>query len=291
MYNNTFNMEFGNDFNNNFDPYYKHSFKMAKVKKIVNEARKIKSLYIETNITPPPIPGQFLMIWHPKAEEIPISISDFENGIVRLTIANVGLTTSLLNEVKIGEKIFYRGPYGKGFDLKSNSFYVAIGGGYGAAPLFYAIKKILEYKSKAIYIIGAETKFDLLFIKEIENFKIPYYIATEDGSIGYKGIVTDLFENLMNNFLKNKEYEILTCGPEKMMAKIVEIALKNKINVQACLERYMKCGFGICGSCVLEPLGLRVCIDGPVFNGKILEKTFFGKETRNQSGSRVKIDK
>jgi dihydroorotate dehydrogenase electron transfer subunit len=277
--------------NNNFDPYYKHSFKIAKVKKIVNEARKIKSLYIETNITSPPIPGQFLMIWYPKAEEIPISISDFENGIVRLTIANVGLTTSLLNEIKIDEKIFYRGPYGNGFDLKSNSFYVAIGGGYGVAPLIYAIKKILEYKSKAIYIIGAETKSDLLFIKEIEDLKVPYYIATEDGSIGYKGIVTDLFKNLIDNILKNKKYTILTCGPEKMMAKVIEIALSKGINIQACIERYMKCGFGICGSCVLEPLGLRVCLDGPVFNGKILEKTFFGKETRNQSGSRVKIDK
>ncbi|MEM3631218.1 MAG: dihydroorotate dehydrogenase electron transfer subunit [Nitrososphaerota archaeon] len=276
---------------NDFDPYCKHSFKIARVKKVVNEARKIKSLYIETNITSPPIPGQFLMVWLPGAEEIPISISDFKNGIVRLTIANVGLTTSLLSEVKIDEKIFYRGPYGNGFNLKSNSFYVTIGGGYGVAPLVYAIKKILEYNSKAIYIIGAETKSDLLFIKEIEDLEIPYYIATEDGSIGYKGVVTDLFKNLMSDFLKDEEYEILTCGPEKMMAKIVEIALKNKINVQACLERYMKCGFGICGSCVLEPLGLRVCLDGPVFNGKILEKTFFGKETRSQSGSKVRIDK
>jgi len=183
--------------------YYKHSFKVAKVKKVVNEARKIKSLYIETNIISPPIPGQFLMVWLPGAEEIPISISDFENGIVRLTIANVGLTTSLLSEVKTNEKIFYRGPYGNGFNLKSNSFYVTIGGGYGTAPLFYAIKKILEYKSKAIYIIGAETKMDLLFIKEIEDLGFPYYIATEDGSLGYKGVVTDLFKNLMNSILKD----------------------------------------------------------------------------------------
>jgi len=53
----------------------------------------------------------------------------------------------------------------------------------------------------------------------------------------------------------------------------------------------MKCGFGICGSCVLEPLGLRVCLDGPVFNGEILKKSFFGKEIRSQSGSKVRIDK
>lgn len=278
------------NFSNNFDQYYKHSFKVAKVEKVVNETRKIKSLYIKTNIISSPIPGQFLMVWLPGAEEIPVSISDFENGIIRLTIANVGLTTSLLTKINIGEKIFYRGPYGNGFNLKHNDSYIAIGGGYGVAPLIYAIKKILENKGKAIYIIGAKNKSDLLFLKEIENFGIPYYIATENGSIGYKGVVTDLLKNLIDNVFKDMQYSILTCGPEKMMTKIIEIASNKGINVQACIERYMKCGFGICGSCVLEPLGLRVCLDGPVFDGETLKKTFFGKETRLPSGKRSKVN-
>jgi len=111
-------------------------------------------------------------------------------------------------------------------------------------------------------------------------------VATEDGSEGHGGLVTELMEAE----LKGKKFEsILTCGPERMMYAVVSSGVKRGIRVQASLERHMKCGFGICGSCVLDSIGLRVCSDGPVFDGTTLLKSEFGKRKRDASGGMVKI--
>ena len=88
-------------------------------------------------------------------------------------------------------------------------------------------------------------------------------ICTDDGSYGLKGTTVDV----MSNLVRNNTFDcVYTCGPELMMKGVVEIANKNSIPVQASLERYMKCGIGICGSCCLD--SSLVCQDGTVFNGK-----------------------
>ena len=111
-------------------------------------------------------------------------------------------------------------------------------------------------------------------------------IATEDGSAGEKGLVTELSKQLLG---EGRFDLILTCGPERMMREVVRQGLEHGVRVQASLERYMKCGFGVCGSCVLDPLGLRVCVDGPVFDGALLMKTEFGELKRDASGARVPV--
>jgi len=89
--------------------------------------------------------------------------------------------------------------------------------------------------------------------------------------------------------LEENDYDqILTCGPEAMMRAVVELGSRHGIGVQACLERYMKCGIGLCGQCCID--GHRVCTDGPVFDGETLRKIKeFGKFRRDPSGRRVPI--
>ena len=109
-------------------------------------------------------------------------------------------------------------------------------------------------------------------------------ISTDDGSKGYKGLASDLAKE---EIAKEKFDQVLTCGPEIMMKKLYDIC-KN-IPFQASLERYMKCGFGICGQCCIGE-GLRVCKEGPVFDGKTLKKIQdFGIYTRDASGRKIKL--
>jgi dihydroorotate dehydrogenase electron transfer subunit len=90
--------------------------------------------------------------------------------------------------------------------------------------------------------------------------------------------------------IKTGKYDqIITCGPERMMKKVIDLALENDIKVQASLERFMKCGIGICDACAVN--GLHVCKDGPVFNGELLLKlSDFCRWRRDASGKRIKIE-
>ena len=134
-------------------------------------------------------------------------------------------------------------------------------------------------------IIGADTKKNLLFADRFKKQGANITITTDDGSAGKKGFATQALEEK----LKTQKYDaIYTCGPEIMMQNILKLGLKYKTEVQASLERWMKCGFGICGQCALDPSGLRVCKDGPVFKTEILKDIDgFGYTTRDKTGAKV----
>ena len=258
--------------------FERFGFRPATIEKVVRENRSVKSFYLRTDL-PPPQPGQFCMVWLPGAEEIPISFSGYWNGIVRLSVARVGETTRKMHLLRKGQRLFLRGPFGRGFRLEGGSF-LLVGGGYGMAPLIFAGHTLRKKKLK--FIIGARTREELLFVKEARELG-EVCISTEDGSEGERGLATDLLER------ENGSYDwVLTCGPEPMMARVLEFCRKKGWRAQLCLERYMKCGFGLCGSCVLDP-GLRVCVDGPVFEDGELEKTEFGRTGRDASGRRQPI--
>jgi dihydroorotate dehydrogenase electron transfer subunit len=133
-------------------------------------------------------------------------------------------------------------------------------------------------------IMGAKTKTEVFFEdyakKLLNNKKHQVIVATEDGTYGEKGLVTDV----MNNLCQSTKYEaVYTCGPELMMSKVVQIATSKEMFVQASLERMMKCGVGICGSCcVNDDL---VCKDGTIFDGMhLLSKSEFGHSHRTKAG-------
>lgn len=269
----------------NRSPSYENfDFKRAKLKKIVNESPRVKSFQLEIDLLETPKPGQFMMVWLPGAEEVPMSISDAGRGFIRISVSRKGSTTARFHELERGDSLFIRGPFGNGFSLRGKS-HLLVGGGDGAPPLIYALKVLSNMGKRGVYAVGAKNASELLFVREARRLG-KLYTATEDGASGYPGLVSELLEELL---VKEKFDSILTCGPERMMYEVVRQGLKKKIRVQASLERYMKCGFGICGSCVLDPTGMRVCVDGPVFDGTSLIKTEFGRQKRDASGARVPI--
>jgi dihydroorotate dehydrogenase electron transfer subunit len=127
--------------------------------------------------------------------------------------------------------------------------------------------------------IGAKDETSLIFAERLLGLIPNTMCTTEDGSIGKKCLVTDPVEEL----IKNNNFDmIFTCGPEVMMKKVLELANTRNIEIQASLERKMKCGLGLCGSCCIgENNNITVCKDGPVFNSEQL-KSFpkFGTYTK-----------
>ena len=257
--------------------------RVVEIKNTKIEAKNIKTIFFNfpsKNI----IPGQFLMIWIPGLDEIPMSVSYIKDREIGFTFRKVGEATKALYDLKKGDKIGVRGPYGNGFTIKGENILV-VGGGTGIATLAPLIEKILSTKKRSVTVIfGVKTKDELFFTRRFRNIDLK--ISTDDGSTGFKGLASELAEKI----IKEENFDqVITCGPEKMMKKIVDICNSHKLPIQASLERYIKCGIGLCGQCCIGE-GLRVCKDGPVFEGDILGKIpEFGYFKRDASGRKIKI--
>ncbi len=250
----------------------------AKIVDIENETRNIKTFFLNIDF-PNAIPGQFLMIWIRGVDEIPMSLS-YTNAI---TVQKVGEATAALFKLKKGDSIGVRGPYGNGFKI-TGARNLIIGGGVGAAALALLAEKMAEMGIEVTTLLGAKTRSELLFIKRFTKAG-RLLIATDDGTLGYKGYVTELIKETGLDF-----DQIYICGPELMMAKLLRELKKNsKASIaQFSLSRYIKCGIGLCGSCCIDPSGLRVCREGPVFQGDSLINSELGKYMRDASGKKVK---
>ena len=221
-------------------------------------------------------PGQFVMVWVPGVDEIPMALSS-ENSI---TVQNVGDATDALFRLKPGAGIGIRGPFGNGF-TKAEKI-LGIAGGVGAAPLL----PLARADCVMTLLLGARTETELLFVDQLDECT-DVLIATDDGSMGLQGFVTLLMDDLNLGAYDR----IAVCGPEVMMravlAKVEEKGIAHKTEFS--LHRYMKCGVGVCGSCCIDPSGLRVCRDGPVFSGDKLLKSEFGHYMRDASGRKKNI--
>lgn len=263
--------------------------RIVRIEETVSETPTVKTLIFKDDLSYSAKPGQFLMIWIPRIEETPMSVMiNSKEGYAAVTIRKSGIGSTALFERKKGDLLGLRGPYGNEFILKKNyKKILIIGGGTGLVPLLrlasYASKKKINITS----VFGARTKKEVFFEdvarKLMERGESSVKICTDDGSYGLKGTTV----SVMNIMVKNNTYDcVYTCGPELMMKGVVDLANKNSIPVQASLERYMKCGIGICGSCCLD--SSLVCQDGTVFNGKQLSKILdFGISYRDKDGQRI----
>lgn len=231
-------------------------------------------------------PGQFVMVWVPNVNEKPMSLSYIEEDRIGITVQKVGRTTSKLCDKRVREYVGIRGPYGIGFDYAEISKALIIGGGVGIAPLVPLAERI-SGKGHVTTIIGAKTASELIFLDRLEKVCERVIPITEDGSFGLKGLLTDILPGIVGEDGFDKAF---MCGPEVMMAKGVEILREFDISGEVSLVRWMKCGVGICGQCVLDPTGLRVCKEGPVFDLEIISNTDeFGEYRRLSSGIKCKI--
>ncbi len=255
--------------------------KVYEVVKVKRETANAASIFFKGNFKSEP--GQFIMLWMPGVDEKPFAVSHQNKGLFAVTVEEKGQFTKKISKVKQGAKLGVRGPFGNGFKPKDNSIIVA--GGLGMAPLIQLIKKI---KNSTI-IQGAKSKDFLLYLENkelldvIEKNKNKIIYCTDDGSFGIEGFTPDILKEVIG-----KTKTVYTCGPEIMMKKVFEVCEKNKIDCEASLERFMRCGFGICGACVCG--NQLVCQDGPVFNSEKLRKMKdFGKFAKLKSGKKVTL--
>lgn len=253
-----------------------NSFNVKEIIEIKTENKNVKTIFFnENNKT---IPGQFYMIWIPNVDEIPMSVSYIGKNTNAITFRKVGDATNNLFNLEIGDKIGIRGPYGNGFKLNRKNI-VFIGGGTGLATLAPAIESVYDKNIEIKLIMGFRNKDEMFFYNRFYKLLKTIFISTDDGSVGVHGNVI----KLAKENIKDKKCSIITCGPETMMKKLYDIYYS--YSFQASLERYMKCGVGLCGQCCIGN-GLRVCLEGPVFNSKELKKIDdFGKYKRNESGN------
>jgi dihydroorotate dehydrogenase electron transfer subunit len=263
-----------------------HYYVEAKVLSNVRETSRVNTLVLKLDESMEVKPGQFLMVWRPGDGEIPITPSLTQEDTVCLTIERVGYTSNRLASLKAGEKVFLRGPYGNGFNLEHPGKYLLVGGGTGAASLTPAYLKLVEKGVQTLFLVGGRNSDNLVYVNKLRELKANIRIATDDGSEGFHGTLPDFFKKVVaGEFFEN----VLTIGPEKMMVKIAEECFRRGIRCQVSLVRIVKCGIGFCGSCVLDPVGLRVCVDGPVFDAEKILGTDFGSYMRDEAGKRVEV--
>ena len=219
-------------------------------------------------------PGQFCMVWVPGVDEIPMAFSAANS----ITVMKVGEATAALFALKEGDKIGIRGPFGNGFSPKGKV--LAVAGGIGVTPLF----TLAATGEVDTFVLGARTSSELIFKKDLAKLT-DLRIATDDGTEGVHGFVTNILETL-----PLEEYDtICVCGPEMMMKGILKMLQEKGLEKKAqfSMHRYMKCAVGVCGSCCIDPTGERVCKDGPVFSGTVLAKGELGRHMRGPDGKRM----
>lgn len=241
------------------------------------------------------VPGQFSMVWLYGVDEKPMGIAGCNptKRTVSFAVAKIGTTTEAIHRLKKGDLLGIRGPYGKGFALEGKEVAI-IGGGTGIAPTKFLVEDALSKKLKVTLFHGARAVEELAYREYFEklennNTSFTYKPSTDDGSCGYEGFSTNCFES---SFREGATYDhVYSCGPELMMYSAFKITETKNIPFQACLaDRYFKCAIGLCGQCTVDPLGLRLCIDGPVLNQDQLQKVSdFGKFGRDKYGKKVPL--
>jgi dihydroorotate dehydrogenase electron transfer subunit len=254
------------------------------ITKIINsqlEAENIKTISFQCPGTINP--GQYFMVWIPGVDEIPMSVSNFSKNIREITFRKVGEATHVLYNLKPGDKIGIRGPYGTGFKIIGKNI-LFVGGGTGIATLAPAIQNALHKNIQTTAIFGYKTKCEAFFTNRFKEKCRKIVITTDDGSLGKKGLASDIASYTLK---ENDIDSVITCGPERMMKTLFDRC--DNISFQASLERYIKCSIGLCGQCCIGP-GLRVCIDGPVFDGKTLKNVKdFGIFRRDAAGRKLQF--
>ena len=228
------------------------------MKEVIRHNEDTATLKFQNNIGG--FPGQFIMLNLYDHEEIPLSLSSPKS----VTVRAIGETTNALIELEPGSIVGVKGPLGTSFSIPIGKSLI-IAGGIGVAPLIYQNELLKSKDLKPDFYYGARTAEDIIY--ETENMQI----STDDGSRGSRGTVIDLIESKKEEDIVDYS-KIYCCGPEIMLKKLYNLFSKYNIlnRVEFSIERHMRCGLGLCGSCSTDN-GLIVCSEGPVFTGDQLD--------------------
>ena len=243
-------------------------------KKILNETvqmMEVEAPYVARRCEP----GQFIILRvDEKGERIPLTIADYDREKQSVTIIYqvVGYSTQQLAMKGQGDSIQdFVGPLGKPTELKKHSRVLGIGGGVGAAPLYPQIKKLHEMGVAVDVILGARNEEYLLLEEEFNKICDHIYIATDDGSKGHKGFVTQILQNQIEQGINYDE--VIAIGPLVMMKAVCDITKQYDIPTAVSLNPIMIDGTGMCGGCRVT-VGGKVqfaCVDGPDFDGHLVD--------------------
>jgi len=226
-----------------------------RVVQVIREGAAGVTLILDSAL--PAQPGQFVMAWLPGIEERPFSVMD--DDPLSLTVAEVGPFTRALCALQPGERVWIRGPFGHGFELAGQR-HLLVGGGSGVAALALLAKQARRQEHTVIAALGARTAEQLMLCWHFAKLGCETIVATDDGSAGYHGSVVAAIEAQL---AQGRPDSVYGCGPEAMLRALARWAEQAGLPCWVSLERVMRCGIGLCGSC---HLGDRlVCRDGPVF--------------------------
>ncbi|MBU7013552.1 MAG: dihydroorotate dehydrogenase electron transfer subunit [Theionarchaea archaeon] len=270
----------------------RRKIKILPIHDIVTENEIVRSFYFKDNLAAQVEPGQFVMVWVPHTvpprvdfslpDQVPMSVSRASDRLFSITVKRCGETTTELFKYEKGDYVGITGPLGKGFSVNGRHL-LCVAGGIGAAALFFLVQR--EREKDVHFILGARTKKELFFERELRNLCTSLCITTDDGLCGTRGFASDVVADVCET---HEIDQVMCCGPEIMMYKVFSVCKRLGIPSQFSLERYMYCGLGICGHCSLN--GFLVCKDGPVFDAQELEKAAdFGMKKVDKTGGKVPI--
>ena len=222
-------------------------------------------------------PGQFVHVMIAQGTGMllrrPFTIYTVEGDEITMLYQIIGSGTQLLSGTPAGAPLHVLGPLGNTFNLRPKPEpAILVGGGAGIASLMLLAVALRQEGIETIGLVGAQHHARLLSVKNLESIGVTTHIATDDGSIGYHGYVTDVLVDLLRNSNGNRP-AIYACGPHGMLAAVTNIAAEFAVPAQIAMENRMGCAMGVCLGCVC-PIRIdtkrveyqRVCTEGPVFN-------------------------
>jgi dihydroorotate dehydrogenase electron transfer subunit len=257
----------------------------VQVRGTVLTVRRVDAYYAMTLVAPAIAarfkPGQFitLAVGGPDSSMLlsrAFSIHDVRpdhGGTVEFVFAVHGRGTQWLAERRARDVLDVTGPLGKAVPLpRDPANCLLIGGGYGSAPLFSLAGKLKERRCEVDFLLGAGSGDRVFGALTARRTGRTATVTTEDGSLGTRGLVTDMLDQVIHD---GRTDVIYACGPMPMLRQITLLARRYDIPVQAAVEEAMACGVGVCMTCVLPVIGSdgitrmsRSCVDGPVFRGE-----------------------
>lgn len=244
------------------------------IREIQSENPVVRTFKFDRSLDP--VPGQYMMLWIRGVDEVPMSFS----GPDQITVHSVGEATRALFRLGAGDSLGFRGPFGNGFSLVGDRI-LLVGGGVGSAPLAFLGEQARAAGAEVTILAGFRSAGDAIFLDRFRRLG-DLILTTDDGSTGIAGHVSAGLAGLdLGGFT-----QIYLCGPEPMMWDIITRSKGYETKIQVSINRYFKCAIGICGSCCLDPEGIRVCVEGPVIRADRLLEGEFGRYRRGASGGK-----
>lgn len=249
---------------------------MFKITRKINLSAKVFKYVIEApDIAKKAQAGHFVIIrLDGKGERIPITIADWDSnrGTITLFVQAVGKTTIQMSRLQDGESILdVVGPLGNPSHIEKSETVVAIGGGFGIAAIHPIVRENTKIGNKTTSILGARTKDLLILEDEMRNISDEVRIATDDGSYGEKGLVTDILKEMIHR--GDTLDRVIAIGPPVMMKAVADTTKAEKIKTLVSLNPIMMDGTGMCGACRVMVGGEMkfACVDGPEFDGHLVD--------------------